>query len=81
MKHQKFSVIETKKNNRTLYGMQITDTSGKKYRYEHIAETKEDIELLISQMSATYISPVHFADIISDFITLQALEKISCINT
>ena len=80
MEKQEYSLIERKKNNRILYGLQITDTSGKIYSYKHIAETKEDIEQLISQMSSEYISPVHFADIISDFITKKALEKISCLN-
>lgn len=81
MEKQEYSIIETKKNNRIVYGLQITDTSGKKYSYKHIAEAQEDIEQLISQMSSQYISPVHFTDIISDFITQKALEKISCLNT
>lgn len=80
MEQQKFSIIETKKNNRILYGLQITDTSGKVYSYKHIAEVKEDVEQLITQMASEYISPVHFTDIISDFITQKALEKISCLN-
>lgn len=78
---QQYRIIETKKNNRTFYGLQISDTSGKTYSYNCIAETKEDVEQLVRQMSCEYISPVHFKDIISDFITKNALDKIALLNT
>jgi len=78
---QQYSIIKTKKNNRTLYGLQISDTSGKTYSYNCVAENKEDVEQLVNQMSSDYISPVHFADIISDFITKKALDKIALLNT
>ena len=81
MEKQKYAIIETKKNNCILYGLQITDTNNKIYTYKYIAETKEEIEQLISQMSSEYIFPVHFTDIISDFIMQKSLEKISCLNT
>ncbi len=80
MEQQEFKIIETKKNNRMLYGLQISDTSGKTYSYKNIAENKEDAEELVSRMSAEYISPVHFTDIISDFIMEKAIEKISALN-
>ena len=78
---QHYKIIETKKNNRTFYGLQIKDTSGKTYSYNYITENREDIEQLASQMSSDYISPVHFTDIISDFITKDALDKIALLNT
>ena len=78
---QHYKIIETKKNNRTFYGLQIKDTSGKTYSYNYITEHREDIEQLASQMSSDYISPVHFTDIISDFITKDALDKIALLNT
>lgn len=80
MEKQNYTIIETKKNNRIFYGLQITDTDGKKYSYNYICENKADIIELVGQMSVEYISPLHFTDIISDFITKKALEKICLLN-
>ena len=80
MEHQKYDIIETKKNNRTFYGLKIIDASSKTYSYKYIAECKDDVVQLVTRMSADYISPVHFRDIISDFITEKAAEKIDLLN-
>ena len=81
MNKQNFSVTETTLNGTVFFGVEITDITGCAYSYKYISESENAVKRLIEQMSKEYISPAHFADIISDFIIGESLTKIELCNT
>ena len=81
MNQQHFTVTQTTFNNTLFFGVEITDTNGCVYAYKYISENEAAVKRLVEQMSKEYISPAHFADIISDFIIGESLSKIEMCNS
>ncbi|MBR3767886.1 MAG: hypothetical protein IKL10_06570 [Clostridia bacterium] len=68
-------VIEESVKGSTIFSIRITTTE-KEFNYYGITENKEDAEALSEQIKAGNISPVHFNDVIHDFIIGKAYDKL-----
>ena len=70
MYNNNFTVIDGSHKGIRYYGVEIKTENGDIYRYNVISPCKEDAMHLAERLStANDISPVHFNDIVRDYIT------------
>lgn len=73
----KYSLICSNINGRNCYGIRIEPTDGNVYVYKYISTFYEDADELLHKMSKDYISPVHFNDIVTDYLAQLYYAKLS----
>ena len=71
---RKIKVISKSFNGRTFFGLEIEE-NGKTDTYSAITESEEKAEQLKQNLADSDISAVHIRDIIRDFITEDACDK------
>ena len=70
MHNNSFMVIDGSYKGIRYYGVEISAENGDIYRYNVISPCKEEAIHLVERLStADDISPVHFNDIVRDYIT------------
>ncbi len=72
---RKIRIIQAMVNNRICYGIAIEE-NGITEEYSAITESEEKAEQLIRNLTDSDISAVHIKDIIRDFITEEACDKL-----
>ena len=78
MHNNHFTVIDRLYGNACYYGVEIKTENGDIFRYDLISPCKEEAKRLAERLSAVNdISPIHFKDIVRDYLTelyLSAIE-------
>lgn len=74
---QKYSLIQSTINEKSVYGIKIEAENGIIYEYGYISVFRSEADELICKMSKGYISPVHFNDIVTDYLAQLFYEKLS----
>ena len=69
------SLIATGETGTTRYGIRIDGPDGQPIVYPDISEREEDARRLLQRLSGD-VSPVHFDDVIEDYILELAYERI-----
>ena len=59
------------------FGLRIETAAGDTVEYPCISFERERVQTLIGRMSAAMLAPVHFNDVVRDFITEQYLELLA----
>lgn len=80
MKQNHYSLVESVKNGVRMYGIRIVTQNGSVSEYDGISPFAEDADELIRQMSQDYISPVHFNDIVTDYLVRLSMKKQASIH-
>lgn len=73
---QKCELTEELLDGSRIYGIAIT-CKEKIYEYRYISYSKQETAKLISQIAGEDIAPVHYGDIVKDYIVKIAYDKIS----
>lgn len=73
----KYSLICTNVNGKKFYGIRIEALNGDVYVYRYISSFYEEADELIHKMMQDYISPVHFNDIVTDYLAQLYYAKLS----
>ena len=70
MYNNNFTVIDVSYKGINYYGVEIKTGNGDIYKYDVISPCKDEVMQLAERLStANDISPVHFNDIVRDYIT------------
>lgn len=64
----KYSLIHSSLNGKSFFGIRIETNHDTVYEYRYISAFYEEADELIRKMSKDYISPVHFDDIVTDYL-------------
>ena len=59
-----------------IYGVTIKSDKGQTYTYPEIADRRSDAERLLRRLEQGDISPVHYDDVVYDFILELAYERL-----
>lgn len=71
---QKAEIIEEQINDTTLFGI-IIETEDRKFRFPYISESKDEVIALLNRLKKD-ISPMHYNDIIEDYIIGKAYDRL-----
>lgn len=74
---QKYSLIQSSINGITVYGISICAEDGSVYEYRYISSFFNEADELIKKMSKGYIAPVHFNDIVTDYLAQLYYAKLA----
>lgn len=76
MNREKYSVFDHSYCGSTVYGLKIQAENNYAREYPFISFNQGEVHSLIRQMEAGNISPVHYDDIVSDFLQFLYQKKL-----
>lgn len=76
MHDAEYKVIKNEHNGNDVYGLQIRCLNGEIRVYRFVSPFACDVQDLIRQMSTADIAPVHFDDIVADYMKKLFIDKL-----
>ena len=72
----KATLLKTEKAEGITFGVLLESDSGKTYIFPEIADLRSGAERLIRRLDHSDLSPVHYGDVVRDYILEQAFERL-----
>lgn len=72
----KAEILKTEHTEGITFGVQLESAMGQCYAYPEISDRRSDAERLMHRLKQSDISPVHFDDVVRDYILELAFERL-----
>lgn len=72
----KATLLKTENAEGIAFGVLLESYCGKTYIYPEIADHRSSAERLIRRLEQSDLSPVHYVDVVRDYILEQAFERL-----
>ncbi|MBQ6065687.1 MAG: hypothetical protein IJK89_02610 [Clostridia bacterium] len=70
------TLVQTEQADGITFGIRIATDQGQIFTYPEIAERRADTERLVRRLKLSDVSPLHYDDVVRDYILALAFERL-----